>query len=153
MVPVNLLSMLQEEHGRIMQVIYDLSVLPEDAPHERRAKLDQLVTEIRFHRCIEDRLLRPRLDGHQDVVHSLEESLDLRYVDYLLKQIHEAADSPDGWRPALEKLRQHLDRHVEDEERDLFPAYARWLSEDELQELGEDMARMNPPAWADRRAA
>ncbi|MGC4097059.1 MAG: hemerythrin domain-containing protein [Nitrospira sp.] len=101
----------------------------------------KIMTELETHARVEEELFYPEIsrraeqEGKQLVREAMADHEDIGAQILTLKTLDPEADAfTDG----IEQLIQHVQRHVEDEERELFPLAEDLLAE-ELERLGETM--------------
>jgi hemerythrin-like domain-containing protein len=104
--------------------------------------------EVRLHHHIEDTLLFPALATRVETYGEYAPALqtDHAELDAILDQLAAALDGGDHQRsaPLAEDLRAHLDRHLQFEDDEIVPLFARHVSGAEYDELNAKAVRMAP---------
>jgi hemerythrin-like domain-containing protein len=115
---------------------------------ERKRLADRMVRELSIHAAVEEQLvypaLRQRIDGQApQVLLALEEH---HFAKLALAEIQRLQPSDERFEAKVHVLIENVRRHVEEEERELLPAMKRTLSPEELQSLGDALARAKESA-------
>jgi hemerythrin-like domain-containing protein len=132
------LSLLKRDHAEIVAGLHDLIRTRPFARQRRMA--EDVLRAIEVHGRIEEEIFYPALRARADrrsrlhVVEAIEEH---RIIDDLLRRLETGRLDDASYEARLLLLREHVEHHVEREER-MFPE-ARRLLGDELADLGERM--------------
>ncbi len=133
------IAVLKKDHADVerMFVRFERS---RSAP-ERRRLAERFVRELSIHAAIEEQLVYPRLRGRLNgngdegkVLLALEEH---HFTKVALSEIEALPEESDRLEPKVRVLAENVRRHVHEEERTLLPALKRFVSAQELQELGD----------------
>ena len=140
------IALLKADHKKVKGLFAEAEELSDRATTQLKRIGDQICTELTVHAEIEETVYYPAVQeksqrGHKEerdmVLESLEEhSLAKKVIADL-----QAIDATDeSYRPKLKVLRELIEDHVKEEERELFPGSRDLLDEDEMLELGARMA-------------
>lgn len=135
----DLISVLTEDHREIRQLFTELEHLS-GGESLRRTLTDQLIVEMVRHSVAEECYLYPvSLARLPDGGHLAEAALDEHHrLEEILRRL-EADDLPDDrFAQLLSSLITGTRRHIDEEEREIFPMLARHVTEEELVELGKN---------------
>lgn len=131
-------TLLKQDHASLRRLFAQLGRTDRTRVARRRALVDALVTAIDVHAKTEEELFYPVIAPlvPRAVREGVEEHAETRSLVADLQGC--AADSP-ALDHALANLRNQVEHHVAEEERDLFAAAAR-LGHEHLAWLGDEMA-------------
>ena len=130
-------TLLKHDHAQVRRLFAQIGRTDRTRVARRRALLDQLVTTLDVHAKTEEELFYPVIAplAPRAVDEGEDEHAEIRS---LIAEVQGcAADSPELDR-ALASLRDQVEHHVAEEERDLFAAAAR-LGHEHLMWLGREM--------------
>lgn len=131
-------QLLKADHEKVAQLFDQL----ESA--SGRAKLqvfEQIRTELELHTLIEETYFYPALEKPKQTHDlTLEAYEEHDVVKNLLQELSGTRNPNDEWEAQAKVLRENVEHHVEEEENELFPKAQQVLSEDEVEELGDQMA-------------
>jgi len=102
--------------------------------------LDRLANDLAGHMAIEQNIFYPAVREYSEdlVAESFEEHA---IAEVALKRLLRVGASHVTFEAKLATLRELIENHVEEEERELFPAVEDALGDEELEKLGAQMAR------------
>lgn len=135
---MDVIELLTEDHRRVRELI-DRIVSTDDG--EGSPEVAELMKELAVHAGVEELIVYPRACEKVPVgYHMTEEHLkEHQRVKDLLAALEHAGKYDK--RLALATLDTYLRAHVEKEEHKLFPAMRRHMSAEELEKLGEAVAK------------
>jgi iron-sulfur cluster repair protein YtfE (RIC family) len=139
------IALLKADHKKVKTLFAQAEELSDRATTQLGKLATQICDELTVHTQIEEEIFYPavlersRRDKEQrgHVHESFEEhSLAKKVIDDL-----RAIDpSDETYRPKLHVLREVVEQHVKEEERDWFPHVRDQMNEDELLDLGRQLA-------------
>jgi iron-sulfur cluster repair protein YtfE (RIC family) len=134
--PVDALTLLKKDHKMVMGLLEDL----EKATGQRRAKLfDQVEQELTIHMQIEEEILYPAYQSaarkKDDQTMYYEAVEEHGVVENFLPQARDGANKEE-LKAKAKVLKELVQHHVEEEQRDMFPRIKKVFDRDELHELG-----------------
>lgn len=132
-------ELLKEEHDETREMLRRLSEdeLEED---EREQILAECISMLENHTILEERIFYPDMEAGSGMASEVKRA----YADH--HDMHEAidrlrtlgADEENELEDAIDGLRDMIERHIEEEERGLFPAAEKALGEARLEDAGAE---------------
>ncbi len=136
---MTIFSVLKQEHRNINKLFADLIEPPEDGDKTRAETFQLLKQELLSHAEAERKSLYDRLADepatHDMIMKSEDEHQDVAAI--LLDMEAMPNDDP-HWVPKLIALKAHVDDHVVEEEKVIFPRAKAILEKTEQLEIAED---------------
>jgi iron-sulfur cluster repair protein YtfE (RIC family) len=140
---MNALTLLTNDHRRVDRLFAEHKQARGN-PRRQKSVFDQIHRELDVHAQIEEQVFYPALEGGRLVTPlqgQMEEArAEHEEVKSLLKQLAALAPEDAGYAIAFTKLVEGVQRHVAEEEGQMFPAAREILGASRLQELGLEMA-------------
>lgn len=138
------IKLLKEDHKKVRTLLEELEKTTDRAEKKRQKLLEEIELELQVHSAIEEEIFYPAFKHaakRKDDTALYYEAREEHHVvnDVVVPELDEARiDSPEfaGKAHLLKELVQH---HVEEEERELFPRAKELFSKHELAALGEKM--------------
>lgn len=134
---MNAIEMLTQEH-RAVDGLFD-EFERQGSASAKRQVFDKIADALALHAAIEERHFYPSVKdkGEVDLVlQALEEHLEVKRMIADLLSLEAGDDSFDE---KVSVLKDDVQRHVAEEERELFPEVQRMFDEEELEVLGAAM--------------
>ena len=142
--PKNAIQMLKEDHKKVKELLRQLAETTPRAEKTRRQLLEKIEMELAVHTRIEEEIFYPAFKEAGNSEHSkmyFEAMEEHRAVDEMvlpdLKKTEPKSEKFSGRAKVLKELVEH---HAEEEEKEMFKLAKQTMSNDELAELGERMA-------------
>ena len=131
-------QLLKADHQKVAQLFDQL----ESASGRAQLQVfEQIRTELELHTLIEETYFYPALEKPKQTHDlTLEAYEEHDVVKNLLQELSGSRNPNDQWEAQAKVLRENVEHHVEEEENELFPKAQQVLSEDEIEELGDQMA-------------
>lgn len=130
-------QMLKQDHKKVAGVIQQMMEAEES---ERKELLDQLKEELTIHMKLEEKLLYPMLknsdETHDQVLESYEEH---REVKHQLGLLEKTPLNAENWEAVLTVLKENIEHHVKEEERQVFKLASQVLDPGMLSEMTKKM--------------
>lgn len=142
------IALLKADHKTVKGLFKEADELSDRAKAQLKRLGDQICRELTIHDQLETQVFYPAVKersgrGHKDerdlVLEGLEEHALVRHV---IGDLQGLDASDESYKPKLKTLKELVEDHVREEERDLFPGVREMLDEDELTELGVQMAEL-----------
>jgi hemerythrin superfamily protein len=136
------IALLKADHKKVKGLFAETDDLSDRATTQLKRIGDQVCQELTVHAEVEETIFYPAVKDRTQRGHKEERDLVLEsYEEHaLVKKIIsdlEAIDANDeSYRPKLKVLREMVEQHVKEEERELFPGARELMDEVELMELG-----------------
>ena len=141
---MNALELLKEDHRKVKDLFSELVKTTSRAEKTRRQLLTKIEQELHIHTHIEEEIFYPafKAAGNSDFAKTYFEALEEhRAVSELvlpdLKKTEPTSEKFSGRAKVLKELVEH---HVDEEEKDMFKKAAKAMSKQELADLGEQMS-------------
>jgi hemerythrin superfamily protein len=134
---MNAITMLKRQHREVAELFKHLHKARN--AKERRQIFEMIADDLAVHAAIEEQHFYPSVKKRatEEILRtSVEEHLQ---VKRLIADLLALDASDDTYLAKVRVLEDDVDRHVEEEEDELFPAVRKLLSEDELVDLAEAM--------------
>lgn len=137
--PADAIAVLKQDHETVRGLLSSL----ENATGARRAKLlAQVDRELKVHTQIEEEIFYPAyLDAarKKDDTKLYYEALQEHHVvDLVLPEAAEG-DSPEELKAKAKVLKELVEHHADEEEKEMFPSAKKILDKETLRALGEQM--------------
>ena len=131
-------SLLKADHRKVEELFGQL----EEARGQAKLRLfQQIKTELELHTHIEEKVFYPALEKPKQTHDlTLEAYEEHNVVKKLLQELSRAKTAGEEWQAKTKVLQENVEHHVEEEENELFKKASAVLSEEELAELGEQLA-------------
>ncbi|MGE1173046.1 hemerythrin domain-containing protein [Pseudomonas sp. BW7P1] len=157
---MNAIDLLKADHEKVKSILGQLSDSTERATKKRAELLDKLEMEITIHTRLEEEILYPAFKAagskEQDVMY-YEAKEEHRTVDSLvLPDLKETDPGTPEFAGRVKVVKELLEHHIEEEEKEMFPQARKLLGKARLDELGEQMEAMKSACkkeWAASRMA
>lgn len=141
------LSLLEHDHRAVEKLFKQFDKAKEG--DEQRRLAEQVCRELTVHARIEEEVLYPEartMQGLEDMVlESLEEH---RQVKELVAEIQGMSPGDEAFEPRMKVLREDVEHHVQEEEKELFPKFQKMLGKDRLLDLGQALQQHKAEAGA-----
>lgn len=143
---MNAIDMLKADHERVKGILTQLEDSTERAVKKRAELIAKLEMEITIHTRLEEQILYPaykKAGGKEQEKMYYETKEEHRTVDSLvmpdLKMTDPASVEFSGRAKVVKELLEH---HIEEEEKEMFPEARKLLGKAQLEELGKQMETM-----------
>ena len=135
------LALLRQDHERVRKLLSELEETTPRGVKTRSRLLDEIALEVQVHATIEEEIFYPAFRRNGET--GEDEKLFYEAVEEH-KLVHGALPALQATDPATELfgarakvLKDLIEHHAEEEERELFPRARKLMSRAELAELGE----------------
>jgi hemerythrin-like domain-containing protein len=151
-------DLLKSQHDDVRKLFKDYENSGENAHATRKRLIDEAGRQLDVHAELEERVFYPACreltdeDAQKMVGESLEEHL---IVKRLIKELRGLQGADEKFESKAAVLKESVEHHADEEEKDLFPAAEREFDDDRLRELGSQMTALKAKlaAPAGRRAS
>jgi hemerythrin-like domain-containing protein len=131
-------NLLKTDHRKVEELFSQL----ESASGQAKMRVfEQIKMELELHTHIEEKFFYPALEKpkqtHELTLEAYEEH---DVVKKLLQQMSRAKSATEEWEAQAKVLQENVEHHVDEEENELFPKAQAALSEEDIEELGDQMA-------------
>jgi hemerythrin superfamily protein len=146
MPPVNAIDLLIEDHEKVRELLSELSSTTNRAAKKRTDLLQKIKKEVLIHTQIEEEVFYPAFrdsDAEESKKLFYEAKEEHRAVDELvLPDLEDTEPGTDEFSGRVKVLKDLIEHHAEEEEKEMFPKAKKALGKDELQALGERMMEL-----------
>lgn len=133
----DIFQILTRDHRLVEQLFKKLESTSSRSSRVRTKLFDELRTELTKHAEAEEQLIYPELkDNRQSKEFGFEAVEEQAVMKDLLKKLSGLSTDDDRWGAVLFVLKEATLRHVEEEEREMFPKMKKIFSKEELRDLG-----------------
>jgi hemerythrin superfamily protein len=151
---MDVFKLLKQDHKEVQQLFKKIEDSSDGAIKTREKTYKELAKELAVHASLEERLVYPRLREIEALEDTVKEGIEEHHVaEQLMEEIAKMSASDEQWMAKVTVLKEMIEHHVEEEEKELFPKAMKALEKDEIEELGEivaeekkDMLRGSHPA-------
>lgn len=135
------IALLKQDHEKVRTLLGQL----ENATGPRRQKLlGQIETELKVHTTIEEEIFYPAYREaarkKEDKKLYFEAVQEHHVVDLVLPEMNDGS-SPEELKARAKVLKDLVEHHADEEEKEMFPRARKAMDKDELRSLGEMMLR------------
>ena len=132
--------LLETDHRRFEALLKQGEETTEGGVKIRTNLLETLTAELNVHEAIEEKILYPALEPHPEAREIVLEGFQEHHVaDLLLNELHTLARSDEQWGAKFKVLKESIEHHIQEEERQMFRIARAVLGRDELSDLGVRM--------------
>ena len=138
------IALLKEDHKKVKGLLSQLEKTTERGADRRKTLLARIEEEITAHTTIEEEIFYP---AYRDAVRKkddrelYQEALEEHHVvDLVMPEIKEADPAGEVFGAKAKVLKELIEHHAEEEEKEMFPRARKALGAAELKELGARMA-------------
>jgi hemerythrin superfamily protein len=135
---MNAIKLLKQQHREVEALFKQLEKAKSARP--RQKAFEQIADKLAVHATIEERHFYPsvkRRNTEEILLEAVEEHLGVKRVIADMLELDAGDETFEAKAKVLKDLVEH---HVEEEEKDLFPKVQKLLDADELEAIGEEMA-------------
>jgi len=138
-------KLLKRQHDEVRALFKQYDTSGENAHATRKRLIDEASRQLDVHAELEERIFYPACreledeDARKMVGESVEEHL---IVKRLIKELRGLDGRDEKFESKAAVLKESVEHHADEEERDLFPAAEREFDDERLNELGAAMERL-----------
>lgn len=138
---MNLIDLIKRDHDTLRQMLEKLDSTTERAVKTRRTQFERVRQELVVHAHVEEAVLytaiRDRPETHDMTLEGYEEH---HVINVMLDELGRLPVDTEAWGAKIGVLREIVEHHLEEEERDLFPQVRKLFDAETLATLGERFA-------------
>lgn len=135
---MNGLELLKEDHKRVQTLFDQVKATENEKQHKQLFK--KIKTELDTHTYIEEKVLYPMLKKYEEfkeqALEAIEEHLQ---VKTLLRSLERLSEGTERFDAKLMVLIGDVEHHVEEEEQEIFPKIEKQFSQEQLEEMGQEL--------------
>ena len=135
-------ALLKKDHAAVKALFKKYEAAGDHAERTKQSLFDQIKAELDVHAAIEEQIFYPAVqegrsaEAKDMVLEALEEH---KVVKTLLEEIAALTPADDEFDAKMKVLRENVEHHADEEEKEMFPEAKKQLSEDVRNELGTRM--------------
>ena len=134
-------TLLEKQHREVEQSFK--TALGTEDPKARRSAMEDILRQLSLHTKLEETIFYPAVQAidtekAKDMV--LEAYEEHHVVKMILKELPKVDPSADNFEAKMTVLKEMVEHHVEEEEKEMFPMAERQLGPERSRELAEAMA-------------
>lgn len=137
------ITLLKEDHKKVKALLASLEKTTERSASRRVKLLSQIESEVKVHSTVEEELFYP---AYRDAVRKKEdrelyqEALEEHHVvDLVMPEVKESDPAGEVFAAKAKVLKELIEHHADEEEKEMFKKARQAMSASELQELGARM--------------
>jgi hemerythrin superfamily protein len=133
------LELLKEDHQKVKE-LFEQAEGTQDQKQKTKI-FSQIQSELETHARIEESVFYPAMEKHEELKDMVLESIEEhRQIKTLLKEIDNLKSDSEKFDPKLKVLMENVEHHAEEEEEGkMFPKVRQICSEEDLEELGQEL--------------
>lgn len=135
--------LLESDHRRFEQLLKQGEETTERAVKRRTEVLQTLTAALNVHEALEERLLYPALEPHDEIRGTILEGYQEHHVaDLILRELRTLAKGNEKWSAKFKVLKENIEHHIEEEEGQMFRMARSLLDRDQRTDLGKKMKKL-----------
>jgi hypothetical protein len=137
---MNAFELLKQDHQKVAGIFEKLEQTTERAIKTREEMFERLRSELDMHATLEDQIFYPVLKEAAETREiTLEAIEEHKVVKQLLEELSSLPVEDEQWTAKLTVLKENVEHHVEEEEKEMFKSARQVLSKEQIEELGRMM--------------
>ena len=144
------ITLLREDHRKLKALLRELEPTTARAVKTRAELFARIKVDLTAHEIVEEEVFYPTLKQHpraKEIVLEGYEEHDV--VDTLMGELDALPVEDETWGPKAKVMIENIEHHIEEEEGEMFQKARQVFDDDELEALGEAMARRKTEAMAE----
>jgi hemerythrin-like domain-containing protein len=139
----NAITILKQDHETVRGLLEQLEKTTERAAQKRETLLARIAAEVRAHAKVEEEIFYPAfrdaVTKREDRKLYFEAVEEHHVVDLVLPEIEQTDVTAEEFAGKAKVLKDLIEHHAEEEEKEMFPSAKKVLDADELEQLGEQI--------------
>ncbi|HAR42292.1 MAG TPA: hemerythrin [Bdellovibrionales bacterium] len=137
---MTIFQILKTDHNNVKTILKRIEKLDETEQAERLELFEQVKDELLIHLKAEEKAVYLKLKQEDSTRELTFEALEEHgLVQYLLQQIDSVDPEDERWSAKVTVLREVVEHHINDEEKEIFPEMKKSFSSRELGEMAREM--------------
>jgi hemerythrin-like domain-containing protein len=134
---MNAIEFLIHEHNNVKKMLAEINGEAHGFENKKQ-KFNLLASDLIRHENMEQQVWYPHFKNKvsDTVKHLVSEE---KHAEEAIQKL-EASKTEEAWETLFLKFKHDVEHHAQEEENDLFPEVQKLLSEQELEEIGEEMS-------------
>jgi hemerythrin superfamily protein len=137
------ISLLKKDHEKVRGLLSQLERAAERNPAKAEQLLEQIDHEVKIHSQIEEEIFYPafrdaarKADDRELYFEAKEEH---HVVDLVMPEVRETDSEAEEFAAKTKVLKELIEHHADEEEKEMFPKARKLMDRAELRELGDRM--------------
>jgi hemerythrin-like domain-containing protein len=143
--PKDAIALLKQDHEKVRELLDELEKAAMEDSSEVEALLETIEAELRVHTTIEEEIFYPAFReaaSKKDDTKLYYEAVEEHHVvDLVLPEIERGETGSPEFAAKAKVLKDLVEHHAEEEEKEMFPRAKKLMDKDELVTLGEQLAQ------------
>lgn len=143
---MNAIELLKQDHRQAAAMMQQLAGADQGGQGKNPQHTEifnDLKQALTLHTQMEEQVFYPAMEEFDEAKHPIGEAYrEHDQVDTLLDELSAHSPEQQEFQSKLQELRQAVEHHVEEEERDIFPLAQQLCDQQRLQEMGRQMEQM-----------
>lgn len=138
------ITLLKQDHTNVRKLLSDLDEA--EGAEARRSLIEEIEQEVRFHSTVEEEIFYP---AYKEAVSTKDErklffeaAEEHHLIDIVLEEISEEGPSSELFAAKGKVLKDLIEHHADEEEKEMFPTARKHMGADQLEELGAQILEM-----------
>jgi hypothetical protein len=149
---MNILELLKADHEKVAELFAKVEATESFKQHQQL--FGKIKTELEMHTHIEETILYPVLEEHEELKDLVLEAFEEhKQVKTLMREISALVEGSEKFDAKLKVMGENIEHHVGEEEKEMFPKVAWLLSQQKLEQMGEEMQRLKKSSGKSTQAA
>lgn len=140
---MNAIQLLKEDHKKVKELLNELVNTTDRADKKRQQLLEKIEHELQIHTRIEEEIFYPAFKeaGNSEHAKAYFEALEEHRAveDLVLPDLKKTDRGSENFSGRAKVLKELIEHHVQEEEKDMFKKAQKTMSKEELNELGMQM--------------
>ncbi|HUF58294.1 MAG TPA: hemerythrin domain-containing protein [Actinomycetota bacterium] len=137
---MNAITLLEEDHRKMKKLLSEMESTTERGVKTREELFTTVKDELTVHETIEEEIFYPALKEHPKTKEiTLEAYEEHHVVDMVMAEIEGVPYDDERWGAKFKVMKENIEHHIEEEEKEMFKQARQAFEEDELEALGERM--------------
>jgi len=141
------IRMLKTDHDKVKELLERLEKTTERGEKTRQELFATIKGELTVHETIEEEIFYPALKEHPKAKELVLEAYEEHHVvDTVVAELEALDVTDETWGAKAMVMKENVEHHIEEEEREMFAQARRVFDASELEELGARMAERKASA-------
>jgi hemerythrin superfamily protein len=134
---MNAIELLKADHEKVKSLFKEA----EAAEGNNWELFEKIREELDVHTHIEEEILYPRIKKVEELTDIVLEGVEEHHqAKVVMREIAALSKESDKFEPKLMVLMENVEHHIKEEEEEMFPKIEKLIAEEELEELGRQLA-------------
>ncbi len=136
---MNAIDLLEQQHREVEELFEEFEEAGDGAVKTKERLCGEISDALAIHAEIEEKLFYPeskQANTEEILRESVEEHLAMKRI---VADLIESGPDDEQFEAKMKVLKEQVEHHVDEEEKELFPKVRKDLSKDELEDLGDRM--------------